>query len=199
MPDLRTALTSALQQATKEWAADDTPHQKLSEKTMNTQQQQQQQQASANVSVTQATFDCIRDNPGFTRQEIVSTLARMGYKPSSTSSLIAQMTLLNMVKKEDRRLYAVTADHKGLTSKRVLLARKQKKSETRRKKVEIRRLTNEAKQLTLTTPNTTSTVRVFPPSSNDDLAAKSPQQILSQFNVVQARALYDELKRIFGG
>ena len=197
MPDLRTALTSALQQATKEWAADDTPHQKLSEKPMDTQQQHPQ--ASANVSVTQATFDCIRDNPGFTRQEIVNTLARMGYKPSSTSSLIAQMTLLNMVKKEDRRLYAVTADHKGLTSKRVLLARKQKKSETRRKKVEIRRLTNEAKQLTLTTPNTTSTVRVFTPSLNDDLAAKSPQQILSQFNVVQARALYDELKRIFGG
>ena len=57
-------------------------------------------------NVTRSTFDIIRDNPGITRKETVDKLTPMGYKPSSTATLISQMIRQRLVRIEGDALYA---------------------------------------------------------------------------------------------
>lgn len=233
MPDLRTALTSALQQAATEWAADDEPHQQFMEKQMQQATPTPTQQTPTPTepkTVTEATFNMVRDNPGITRMEAVKRLALAGCKESSTSSILAQFMTLGMIEKVNSNLYARAESHKGMTSQKVLAARKKKNAEVKRA---IKKSLGEqlrAKLMaddidTLTNRKPLNTVTVTPPSqglvgavgavsgagyapltvphayaiSADSLAAKSAKQILMQFNIVQAREVYDELKKIFGG
>ena len=57
-------------------------------------------------NVTRSTFDIIRDNPGITRKETVDKLTPMGYKSSSTATLISQMIRQRLVRIEGDALYA---------------------------------------------------------------------------------------------
>jgi hypothetical protein len=43
------------------------------------------------LSVTQAVFECVRDNPGITRVAATDRLVKQGYKKMSVTSLISQM------------------------------------------------------------------------------------------------------------
>jgi hypothetical protein len=56
-------------------------------------------------NVTRATFNMVRDNPGITRKEAVAKLTPMGYKDTSTSTLISQMIRQRLVREEGGMLH----------------------------------------------------------------------------------------------
>jgi hypothetical protein len=237
MPDLRTALTSALQQAANEWAADDEPHQQIQEKQMQQTQQTQQTPQEEPKTVTEVTFNMVRDNPGITRMEAMKRLAALGCKESSTSSLIAQFMAVDMMYKVNKGLFTRGDSHKGMTSTKVKKARKQKMTAARRivktltlgekLRDKIDKAIDQNKTVTALSNSGTLTVTPYEKtvgtaitgvtsigavgavgSSHENVlltmpygkpVVKSAHQILSELNIIQAREVYDELKKIFGG
>jgi hypothetical protein len=227
MPDLRSALTSALQQAANEWAADDEPHQQIQEKQM---QQTQQQDTQEPKTVTEATFNMVRDNPGITRMEALKRLAEVGCKESSTSSLLAQFVAVDMMYKVGKGLFTRGDSHKGLTSQKVKKARKQKMTAARKivktltlgekLREKIDKAIDQNKTVTALSNSGTLTVTPYEKTFGSSVTGvgavgssyegpltapygrpivKSAHQILSELNIIQAREVYDELKKIFGG
>jgi hypothetical protein len=65
-------------------------------------------------NVTRATFDMVRDNPGITRKEAVDKLTPMGYKPSSTATLVSQMIRQRLIRIEGDELYANFSEYMPL-------------------------------------------------------------------------------------
>jgi len=65
-------------------------------------------------NVTRATFDMVKDNPGITRKEAVAKLAPMGYRETSTSTLISQMVRQRLVREEGGTLYANFSEYTPL-------------------------------------------------------------------------------------
>jgi hypothetical protein len=68
-------------------------------------------------NVTRATFNMVRDNPGITRKEAVAKLSPMGYKDTSTSTLISQMIRQRLVREEGGMLYANFPEYTPLKAK----------------------------------------------------------------------------------
>lgn len=76
MPDIQTEMQKILQA----WDQPEPP-----------QQHQGPKLFAPTNNVTKETFNCIRDNAGCTRTEVIQTLVAKGHKKSSVSSLIGQM------------------------------------------------------------------------------------------------------------
>jgi hypothetical protein len=68
--------------------------------------------------VTLATFKYVKDHPGCTSVSAVEALARMGFKPASTASLISAMVKQNLVRKvkTTKKLYATVDAYVPLKS-----------------------------------------------------------------------------------
>jgi len=136
-------------------------------------------------NVTRVTFDYIRDNPGKTRKEIAVALEAQGYKNSSVTSLLGQMRKQGLVRESANLLYATTGEYAPLKSSKKLKAIAEKQQAPQRKIVTItRRAAPEAEPTQLPT--------------SAKFSATIPQ-LLDTLSVVQARELYDELRKIFGG
>jgi len=59
------------------------------------------------VSVSEATFNAVRDNPGLTKPKICAVLEQQGYKPASTTSLISAMLRYGIVVEDNGGLRAI--------------------------------------------------------------------------------------------
>ena len=121
-------------------------------------------------NVTRATFDYIRDNPGKTRKEIAVVLEAKGFKTSSVTSLLGQMVKQGMVRESTGLLYVTTGEYTPLKSSKAMQA----------KVVPIVRK-----------PKAEPTPQIN--------AAWDAETLLNNLSIKQARALYDELRKIFGG
>lgn len=65
-----------------------------------------------NISVSEATFNAVRDNPGLSKTKICAVLEKQGYKPASTTSLLSAMLRYGIVVEADGGLRAIGDTYK---------------------------------------------------------------------------------------
>ena len=135
---------------------------------------------SVTNNVTRATFNYVRDNIGTTIHTVEALVAR-GFKKSSITSLIAQMLRQGMIKKNAQGL--LYTDLKEYTP-----IKNNKKTKKKKKVVIIKRRELSTGIAALQAEPTP----VIKPEW-------TPAEVLHKLTVIQARALYDELMRIFTG
>lgn len=126
-------------------------------------------------NVTRATFNKVAENPGSTRAEIVAMLLVDGYKDASTTSLLTQMLARGNIRSLNGKLFTNQNEYKPM--KRITpIKRRVKKPEP---------------VVVVDVPEVVAAKPVEIPWDADT--------ILNRLSIKQARALYDELKKIFGG
>jgi hypothetical protein len=128
------------------------------------------------LGVSEKLFGIIRDNPGLTRSELVELARKANIKDASSSSLIVQFTkrgLIEAAKNGSVSTYTTVGNHyvKGYVARA-----KAKKAKP------VAKVT----QKTISVPD--NPVRVV----------GTVPQLLDTLSIVQARELYDALKKIFG-
>jgi hypothetical protein len=178
MPDIKTALEKAL----NEWTDDAKPAANNTPATPTTKAY-----FSVTNNVTRVTFDYVRDNPGKTRKEVATALEKQGFKPSSVTSLLGQMVKQGLFRESANLLYVTTGEYTPLKSSKKMKAVAEKPQAPQRKVVTI---TRRAVPVPEAVP--------VPVPTNAKFSATIPQ-LLDTLSVVQARELYDELRKIFGG
>ena len=169
MPDIKTALEKAL----NEWEPEPTPETTPTKPYF-----------TVTNNVTRITFDYVRDNPGKTRKEIAVALEAQGFKTGSVTSLLGQMIKQGMMRESAHLLYVTTNEYGPLKSSKKLALLNKPPAPQR-------------KVVTLVNPSTGKVLNPQPaPQIN---AAWDAETLLNNLSIKQARALYDELRKIFGG
>lgn len=173
MPDIKTALSGIL----SEWELD------------NNQQEKQVQKApyvphfKVTNNVTRATFDYVKNNPHQSCKEICVALEKDGYKASSIGSLLTQFVKNTLCIRDEQGRYTAIAHEYTPTKVRKQLKAKQVIQKAKATRGEgIAALSAQPTQ------------RVAP-----IVTAWDADTIINNIGLKQARALYDELKKIFGG
>jgi hypothetical protein len=170
MPDIKTALEKAL----NEWEPEPTPAPAPTKPYF-----------TVTNNVTRITFDYVRDNPGKTRKEVAVALEVQGFKPSSVTSLLGQMVKQGAMRESAHLLYVTASEYAPLKSSKKVKEMAAKPQEQQRKVV---KLVN------------TRTGEVLNPTPAPQInAAWDAETLLNNLSIKQARALYDELRKIFGG
>jgi len=131
-------------------------------------------------NVTRVTFDYVRDNPGKTRKEIAIALEKQGFKTGSVTSLLGQMVKQGLFRESANLLYVTTGEYTPLKSSKKMKALEEKSQAPQGKVVTIVRK-----------PKDEPTPQIN--------AAWDAETLLNNLSIKQARALYDELRKIFGG
>ena len=118
---------------------------------------------------TRITFNYVRDNPGKTRAEAIAALTELGVKVNSSTSLLTVLIARGNIRVANGRMFVAQAEYKSIPN-----------------------------------PKPRGTTKKAPPV----VEAPTPVQInsawdaetlLNNLSIKQARALYDELRKIFGG
>ena len=176
MPDLKTALSTAL----STWEQDDKQIQQ--EKQM---QNKRPQQFVPTNNVTQETFNYVKNNPNKNSGEIRSVLVARGFNAGSIGSLLTQFTKQNqMVKDHNGRYTVCVPNYTPLKSTRQFRAEGKRINK-------IVNIKSKPKSAGIAALQVDTTPKAIPKT---DI-----QSMLNGLNILQARALYDELKKIFGG
>jgi len=172
MPDIKTALSTAL----SEWEKDD-------------QQQENQMNYVPHFkvtnNVTRATFDYVKNNPASGYKQIAAALEKRGYKPSSIGSLLTQFVKNGLCARDANNNYTTLVNEYS-----PIKVRKQVKAKQVIEKAKATRGEGIAALGAQPTP------RVAPATI---VTAWDADTIINNIGLKQARALYDELKKIFGG
>jgi hypothetical protein len=195
MPSLQEALQTAVQrqqhaaltQIIDAWE-DDEPLPQL-------QPQPQEKQAMKNpplnitTNVSRATFYFIRANPGLTKEEICKRLVDEGYKASSVTSLISQLRRTSQIEPRDDKYYALMNDYVPINQVATRAMRKHKQQKAAAKSEGIAALHPVATPAPTPAPAPAYAPVVIP---------NEIEHILNTLPIKQARALYDELHKVFG-
>lgn len=132
-------------------------------------------------NVSRETFNYIKNNPGTTRQGAIKALENLGYKPSSTGSLIGQFVRQGIARKVNGGVFTNQQDYTPIKPK--LIRSKVAKVTDNKVKQDIIESVQAQKRLPKlqveVTPDTTV------------------QSMLSRMSILQAREMYDELKKVF--
>lgn len=198
MPDIKTALEKALAQTANAWAADDEAHQQIQpqEKPMTTSISAtgpvpiNTPKAKADVqnNASRSTFEFIRDNPGVSMDDVVSALTERGFKPHSVSSLVYQMLKVRLVVADNKNKFtAVVREYVPIQTS---LRRKAKAKA--KPVVDVAPAPAPRKHVEITN---TRTGEVINPRKEE----WTVESVVDKLNVRQAMAVYDELRKIFGG
>ena len=127
------------------------------------------------IGISETMFNVIRDNPANSRPKLIALAEKAGVAKASSTSLITQFTKRGLVRKADINGIAMFFAE-GDTYKPGYVKRPHK--------------TVKAK------PVKKSNVVQLPTNLK---SAATTTELLDTLSIVQARALYDELKKIFGG
>ena len=150
-------------------------------------------------NVCRVTFEYVRDKPGKTRVEVAKALEARGYKSGSVSSLLGQMLKQGMMRESAHLLYVTTNEYAPLKSSKALkVAQEKAQQATRKKVVLVSKRTGEIINYRPTPEGIAAlpTTREAAPQIN---SAWDAETLLNNLSIKQARALYDELRKIFGG
>ena len=156
----------------------------LSEWELDNQQQEKQVKHIPHFkvtnNVTRATFDYVKNNPRQSCKTICKALEKQGYKPSSIGSLLTQFVKNGLCVKDANGNYTTIANEYSpiKASKRLKTNQVIEKAKTTRGQG-IAALSAQPTPIPVTEWNV--------------------QAVLNDMSIVQARAMYDELKKIFGG
>ena len=156
----------------------------LSEWELDNQQQEKQVKHIPHFkitnNVTRATFDYVKNNPRQSCKTICKALEKHGYKPASVGSLLTQFVKNGLCARDANSNYTTIVNeyspikaHKQLKTNQVI----QKAKATRGQGI----------------------AALSPQSTPKAIPKTDIQSILNGLSILQARALYDELKKIFGG
>jgi hypothetical protein len=208
MPDIQTALSNALKTTINDWEKDD----------MQTTQTNTQSKSTRffdiTNNVTRATFEYVKNHPNETSPEICASMAKLGYKESSVGSLIAQFAKQGLAERDDRGRYITIVDeYKPLKAAKKLLTIVPKPEEVKpKRKYEKKAVTGigallQAKLESTPMPSQAAldaAARAMEPAPIPKrmislVRSKTPDDILKDMTVFQARELYDYLKKMFGG
>ena len=170
MPDLKTALETAL----KEWDDD-------SNQPKETPMKPQIFKPTNNV--TRETFQYVKQNKGCTKVEVRKTLMARGFKDNSITSLLAQMIRSNFILVDSSGgLHTVVEDYMPLKSAKT-------KNKAAKPPVKAVKVKEPPEPLPLPLP--------LPEIKHLQSNSWTAKDILSKLNVVEAKALYKELTRVF--
>ena len=222
MPDMQTALRSALTKTLQAWDDDEVAPPPLSAQPVSTSSSpstSNQKPAMINQhkitnNVSRETFSYIKDNPGSTRMEIVEALGHKGFTKGSVSSLISQLRRSYMVHETNGLWYADVNEYVPI--KNVNYRKKKKAAAQKKPTTGIGAL---LKAKLEATPVPTPVPMPMPIQDAMDAAAyamggiaaapkrmtttivrnRTPEDIIGNMTVYQARELYVHLKQMFGG
>lgn len=156
----------------------------LSEWELDNQQQEKQVKHIPHFkvtnNVTRATFDYVKNNPRQSCKTICKALEKQGYKPSSIGSLLTQFVKNGLCVKDANSNYTAIANEYSPV------------------KASKRLKTNQVIQKAKTTRGQGIAALSAQPTPKA-IPKTDIQSILNGLSILQARALYDELKKIFGG
>lgn len=200
MPDIKTALQQALSKTATVWAADDEAHQKIAPVPVtppkDTAVPKKYFQTTNNV--TRATFDYVHKNPGKTRKQIATALDEQGFKRASTTSLLGQFLRSGAMVERGDILFTTRSDYTPLKS---TIRKKAVKEKVVKPQVKVAGLASIApiaeaalqrKHIELVSKRTGEII-------NPRKEEWTVESVIDKLSVKQARALYDELRKIFGG
>ena len=206
MPDIQTALSNALKTTINNWEKDDM------QTTQTNTHHKGKRFFDVTNNVTRATFDYVKKNPNLTSAEICADMAKLGYKESSVSSLVAQFAVQGLAERDDRGRYITIIDeYRPLKAKKKTLKIVPKPVEvTPKRKYEKKAVTGigallKEKLESAPMPKYVQHRLSTPPDQAERKAfvslvrTKSPEDILKDMTVYQAHELYRHLKQMFGG
>lgn len=183
MPDIQTALQSAL----KQW-------EEPKEQTVRTQPTQTSEPKpyfTVTNNVSRVTFDYVQTNPGLSNREICTALAAQGFKHTSVSSLLSQMVLAKLLKRDDfGRYLACVPEYKAFSTYTLRKAQSKTKPRNLLKKpvAQTRAMKNYLPKKEAPAP-----VQAQP----EVKICNSVDDLLNTLTVIQARELFDRLKKMF--
>jgi len=215
MPDIQTAFKTALSKTLQQWDDDGetfSPPFTINTTINNsvtkpTQVIPMRKTFNITNNISRVTFDYIKNNPGSTRKEIIQALEHQGFACDSTSSLIAQMRRNQMIHETNSAYYADIAEYRPIKSLKALrkmdapiapVAPPKRKYE-KKAVTGIGALLKERLDSTpmpIVSEHTAPKQRGFMTTL---VRTRSPEDILKDMTVYQARELYDHLKQMFGG
>jgi len=179
MPDIQ----SALQTAIDAWEPTPTGQQ-LKEKLMS------KTPFAIQNNVTRVTFDYIKSHPGTTAAAASKDLVKNGFKESSVTALMAQFVRAGLATRDNNHGYRVTVDE--YTPMKA--SAKYAKIDVVKAKPAPKAREPQNDGIAALHPEATSK-RVV----NTIVFGKPPEEVVKHMNVIQARELYDYLKKMFGG
>jgi hypothetical protein len=179
MPDIQ----SALQTAINAWEPTPTGQQ-LKEKLMS------KTPFAIQNNVTRVTFDYIKSHPGTTAAAASKDLVKNGFKESSVTALMAQFVRAGLATRDNNHGYRVTVDEYVPMK----ASAKYTKKEAVKAKPAPKAREPQNDGIAALHPEATSK-RVV----NTIVFGKPPEEVVKHMNVIQARELYDYLKKMFGG
>jgi hypothetical protein len=125
-------------------------------------------------NVTRETFNYIKDNPGLRRVQIATAMENRGFKKSSTLALTSQFVRSGMARIVDSGVFIAQSEYAPPKGKKI---KKAKVTKVTAKKVETHIIESVAQ-----------------PEVQHDTLVKA---MLSRMSILQAREMYDELKKVF--
>lgn len=216
MPDIKTALSTALEEGKRKFLTATITDWDEHEKEIRTQQPTQPQQEKAMFAATghlsKDTFDFIKMHGGkFTGTQVEKEMEKLGYKAPSVGALITQFKRANTIARnaEDGTLIAVAPEYTPISGK----YRKQVKAE-RRAAITAKRLATLAKNkakaakqqaqpqtlsdtITVSATNGIAALQAAPTALPVLPTLPTAESVLNNMSIVEARKLYDELKKLF--
>jgi len=213
MPDIQTALKSALSRTLQEWDDDgetSSPSSTINTTITNSVSAPSQAPTMTNLfnvtnNVSRSTFNYIKDNPGSTRQEIIIALEHTGFTKASVAALISQMNKAKMIHKTNDLWYVDVPEY--IPIKNVGYVKKKAKVEKKpttgigallRAKLENRALTHD--EAMDAAAYAMGGIAAAPKRMATTIVRnRTPEDIIGNMTVYQARELYVHLKQMFGG
>jgi len=145
------------------------------------------QQFKPTNNVSRETFYYVRNNPQCTAKQICDALQTRGFNRASVGSLIAQFLKQDFISRDDNSRYtAVVNEYTPVKST------KKFRSEGKR----INKIVTKPKSAGIAALQVDTTPKAVPTKVVTQWDADT---IINNIGLKQARALYDELKKIFGG
>ena len=220
MPDIQTALKTALTRTLQEWDDDGEESPQPSPTLNNTinnsvptpsQGIPMKKTFGVTNNISRVTFDYIKNNPGSTRKEIIEALEHQGFAGGSTSSLVAQMRRNNMIHETNNLYYADIPEYRPIKSLKALRKMEAPIAPPKRK-YEKKAVTGigallREKLENMPEPSQAAldaAARAMEPAPINKrfmttlVRTRSPEDILKDMTVYQAHELFIHLKKMFG-
>lgn len=172
------------------WASDDKAHQEMEQKP---EEPQGRKFFQVTNNLTRATFDQIKEHPD-TRPRITSALVERGYQYNSVSAIIGHMIKGGLVAPgADGVLRALSDEYRPIKAKD-----KRKPSKPVKLGPLLKAKMAQQAQAPRQAPAAAPAPRVVIKRPVSEPSAWSVRSALEGLSVLQARELFDELKKIFG-
>lgn len=142
-------------------------------------------------NVTRETFEHVKNNPGETRAQAVQALEKRGFSANSTTSLISQMVRQDLIREVRGLLYVQSPEYRPLKTARTLKAQAQKAVVEKPVEKPVVHIKKEKPTRAYDRHSDTPSIQIN--------ASWDAETLLNNLSIKQARALYDELRKIFGG